>query len=101
MFAEHIGFSIWVLWTIVVLNLGNVGITLSVPELFLLTAVPNLQAAETPAERVAVAAANVDWVVPALSFLASYLFFAGVTWFCYLRRSFATGRVPSLAYAGV
>jgi NNP family nitrate/nitrite transporter-like MFS transporter len=42
MFAEHIGFSIWVLWTIVVLNLGNIGITLSVSELFLLTLVPNL-----------------------------------------------------------
>jgi len=42
MFAEHIGFSIWVLWTIVVLNLGNVGITLSVSELFLLTLLPNL-----------------------------------------------------------
>jgi NNP family nitrate/nitrite transporter-like MFS transporter len=42
MFAEHIGFSIWVLWTIVVLNLANIGITLSVSELFLLTLVPNL-----------------------------------------------------------
>jgi NNP family nitrate/nitrite transporter-like MFS transporter len=42
MFAEHIGFSIWVLWTIVVLNLANIGITLSVSELFLLTVVPNL-----------------------------------------------------------
>jgi len=42
MFAEHIGFSIWVLWTIVVLNLGNIGITLSVSELFLLTLLPNL-----------------------------------------------------------
>jgi MFS transporter, NNP family, nitrate/nitrite transporter len=42
MFAEHIGFSIWVLWTIVVLNLGNIGINLSVSELFLLTVVPNL-----------------------------------------------------------
>lgn len=42
MFAEHIGFSIWVLWTIVVLNLGNIGINLSVSELFLLTLVPNL-----------------------------------------------------------
>ncbi len=41
-FAEHIGFSVWVLWTIVVLNLGNVGISLSVPELFWLTAAPNL-----------------------------------------------------------
>ena len=41
-FAEHIGFSIWVLWTIVVLNLGNIGIALSVSELFLLTLIPNL-----------------------------------------------------------
>ncbi|HEX6944965.1 MAG TPA: MFS transporter, partial [Casimicrobiaceae bacterium] len=40
--AEHLGFSIWVLWTIIVLNLGNAGITLSVPEQFWLTAVPNL-----------------------------------------------------------
>ncbi|MGI9033014.1 MAG: MFS transporter [Acidimicrobiales bacterium] len=42
MFAEHLGFSIWVIWTIVVLNLGNVGINLTVPEQFWLTAVPNL-----------------------------------------------------------
>jgi NNP family nitrate/nitrite transporter-like MFS transporter len=42
MFAEHIGFNVWVLWTIVVLNLGNAGITLSVSELFVLTLVPNL-----------------------------------------------------------
>ena len=42
MFAEHIGFCVWVLWTIVVLNLANHGITLSVSELFLLTLVPNL-----------------------------------------------------------
>ena len=41
-FAEHLGFSIWVLWTIVVINLGNVGIALSLPEQFWLTAVPNL-----------------------------------------------------------
>jgi NNP family nitrate/nitrite transporter-like MFS transporter len=41
-FGEHLGFSVWVLWTIIVLNLGNIGITLSVSELFLLTAVPNL-----------------------------------------------------------
>ena len=41
MFAEHIGFCVWVLWTIVVLNLGNAGIDLPVPELFLLTIVPN------------------------------------------------------------
>src|SRR5215212_6359579 len=41
-FAEHIGFSVWVLWTIVVINLVHVGITLSLPEQFWLTAVPNL-----------------------------------------------------------
>src|SRR3954471_5134214 len=40
--AEHLGFSIWVLWTIIVINLGNVGIVLSLPEQFWLTAVPNL-----------------------------------------------------------
>ncbi|MEO5679917.1 MAG: MFS transporter, partial [Acidimicrobiales bacterium] len=42
MFAEHVGFSIWVIWTIVVINLANIGIALSVPEQFWLTAVPNL-----------------------------------------------------------
>jgi NNP family nitrate/nitrite transporter-like MFS transporter len=42
MFAEHIGFCVWVLWTIVVLNLGNAGITMSLSELFTLTLVPNL-----------------------------------------------------------
>lgn len=42
MFAEHIGFSVWVLWTIVVLNLSNAGIDLPVSELFVLTLVPNL-----------------------------------------------------------
>ncbi len=41
-FVENLGFSIWVLWTIVVLNLGNIGIALSVPEQFWLTAIPNL-----------------------------------------------------------
>jgi NNP family nitrate/nitrite transporter-like MFS transporter len=41
-FAEHIGFCIWVVWTIVVINLANIGIVLSVPEQFWLTAVPNL-----------------------------------------------------------
>jgi NNP family nitrate/nitrite transporter-like MFS transporter len=42
MFAEHLGFAVWVIWTIVVINLVNVGINLTVPELFWLTAVPNL-----------------------------------------------------------
>lgn len=41
-FTEHLGFSIWVMWTIVVINLGNVGITMSISEQFWLTAVPNL-----------------------------------------------------------
>jgi NNP family nitrate/nitrite transporter-like MFS transporter len=40
--TEHIGFCIWVLWTIVVINLGNIGIELSLSETFWLTAVPNL-----------------------------------------------------------
>ncbi|HWI74501.1 MAG TPA: MFS transporter, partial [Baekduia sp.] len=41
-FAEHLGFCIWSIWAIVVINLVNVGITLSVPEQFWLTATPNL-----------------------------------------------------------
>jgi NNP family nitrate/nitrite transporter-like MFS transporter len=41
-FAENLGFSVWVLWTIVVINLANVGIQLSLSEAFWLTAVPNL-----------------------------------------------------------
>jgi NNP family nitrate/nitrite transporter-like MFS transporter len=41
-FAEHLGFSIWVLWTVIVINLSNIGITMSVPEQFWLTAIPNL-----------------------------------------------------------
>ena len=40
--AEHLGFSVWVLWTVVVINLGNVGIKLSIGDQFLLTALPNL-----------------------------------------------------------
>ena len=42
MFAEHLGFGVWVVWTIVVLNLANVGIKLSISQLFLLTLLPNL-----------------------------------------------------------
>jgi NNP family nitrate/nitrite transporter-like MFS transporter len=41
-FAENLGFSIWVLWTIVVINLANIGIALSLSEQFWLTAIPNL-----------------------------------------------------------
>jgi NNP family nitrate/nitrite transporter-like MFS transporter len=57
-----------------------------------------VKAAETPAEKVSVAAAHADWSIPALwVFLGSYIVFAGVTWFFYLRTSFATSRVPSVA----
>jgi MFS transporter, NNP family, nitrate/nitrite transporter len=41
-FAEHLGFSIWVLWTVIVINLSNIGIALTLPEQFWLTAIPNL-----------------------------------------------------------
>ncbi len=41
-FAENLGFCIWVLWTIIVINLGNVGIELTISQMFWLTAVPNL-----------------------------------------------------------
>ena len=48
------------------------------------------------------AAAQADWSVSALwVFLGSYAVFAGLTWFFYLRRSFATKTVPSLARASV
>lgn len=42
MFADHLGFCVWVVWTIVVLNLVNIGIKLAVSQLFLLTLLPNL-----------------------------------------------------------
>src|SRR5918997_2977528 len=61
-----------------------------------------IKAAETPEEKLAIAQANADWSVPALwVFLGAYAVFAGVTWFFYLRRSFATARVPSLAHAAI
>lgn len=41
-FAENLGFSIWVLWTIIVINLANAGIELTISQMFWLTAVPNL-----------------------------------------------------------
>ncbi|WP_336080933.1 MFS transporter [Nocardia sp. SSK8] len=41
-------------------------------------------------------------MVPAFwAYAAVFLVMAAVTWWCYLRASFATDRVPSLAYAGV
>ena len=61
-----------------------------------------VKAAETPSEKLAIAQAHADWSVPALwVFLGAYVVFAGMTWFFYLRKSVATGRVPSLAYASV
>jgi len=61
-----------------------------------------MKAAETPAQRAAIAQANADWSVPALwVFLGAYVVLAGMTWFCYLRRSLGVRRVPSLAHASV
>ena len=61
-----------------------------------------VKAAKTPADKVAVAAAHADWSVPALwVFLVSYVVFAGVTWFVYMRENVATEKIPSLAYARV
>lgn len=42
MFAEHLAFGMWVVWTVVVLDLADAGIKLAVPDLFLLTLLPNL-----------------------------------------------------------
>jgi MFS transporter, NNP family, nitrate/nitrite transporter len=59
-------------------------------------------AAKTVDAKLAVAQANADWSTSALwVFLGAYAVFAVMTWFCYLRRSFAVQRVPSLAYARV
>jgi NNP family nitrate/nitrite transporter-like MFS transporter len=57
-----------------------------------------VKAAETPADKLAVAQANAEWSIPALwVFVGAYVVFGGVTWFVYLRRSFAIRRIPSLA----
>ena len=59
-------------------------------------------AADSVEEKLAVARTNDDWSTSALwVFLAAYVVFAALTWFCYLRRSFAVARVPSLAHAGI
>ena len=61
-----------------------------------------VKAAETPPEKLAVAQSMADWSIPALYvFLFAYLVFAAMTWFFYLRTSFATDKVPSLAHAAV
>ncbi|HEV7808318.1 MAG TPA: MFS transporter [Solirubrobacteraceae bacterium] len=61
-----------------------------------------VKAAESPAEKLAVAQAHADWSIPALYvFLGAYVLFALLTWFFYLRKSFATARVASLAHASI
>ncbi len=61
-----------------------------------------VKAAVEPADKLAIAQAHADWSVSALwVFLGFYAVFAFTTWFFYLRRSFATDRVPSLANATV
>jgi NNP family nitrate/nitrite transporter-like MFS transporter len=62
-----------------------------------------VKAAATPADKVAIAAAHSDWSVPALwVFLGSYVVFAGVTWFVYLRTTFAArAATPTLAGASI
>jgi NNP family nitrate/nitrite transporter-like MFS transporter len=59
-------------------------------------------AAKTLPEKLAIASAHDDWSTSAMwVFLIAYVVFAFMTWFYYLRRSFAVARVPSLAHAGV
>jgi MFS transporter, NNP family, nitrate/nitrite transporter len=54
------------------------------------------------ADKLQIAQAHADWSVPALwVFLGAYVVFAGMTWFFYLRRSFAARRIPSLAHASI
>jgi NNP family nitrate/nitrite transporter-like MFS transporter len=61
-----------------------------------------IKAAKTPAQKLAVAHAHAAWSVGALwVFVACYVGFALITWFFYLRKSFATTAVPSLAHASV
>jgi NNP family nitrate/nitrite transporter-like MFS transporter len=61
-----------------------------------------VKAAVEPADKLAIAQAHADWSVPALwAFLGVYAALGFTTWFCYMRRSFAVDRVPSLAKAAV
>jgi NNP family nitrate/nitrite transporter-like MFS transporter len=61
-----------------------------------------IKAAETPAEKLAIAQTHADWSVPALwVFLGAYAVFAGMTWFFYLRKRLAVRKVPSFAHASV
>jgi NNP family nitrate/nitrite transporter-like MFS transporter len=61
-----------------------------------------VKAAQTPAEKLSVAQSMSDWALPALYvFLGAYVVFAAMTWFFYLRTSFATDRIASFAHASV
>jgi NNP family nitrate/nitrite transporter-like MFS transporter len=61
-----------------------------------------VKAAPTPPAKLAVAQSMADWSIPALYvFLLAYLVFAGMTWFFYLRTSFATDKVASFAHASI
>ncbi|HWD07485.1 MAG TPA: MFS transporter [Actinomycetota bacterium] len=40
--TDHLGFCLFVVWTIVVINLGNIGISLTLSQQFVLTLIPNL-----------------------------------------------------------
>src|SRR5271165_2690388 len=41
-FTEHIGFSVWLLWSIVAVNLNKAGFSFTTSQLFWLVAIPNL-----------------------------------------------------------
>src|SRR5439155_10453119 len=67
-----------------------------------LSTVVEMKAATLPAQKAAIAHAHAGWSIPALwVFLGAYVVLAGLTWFCYLRRSVGTARIPSLASAAV
>src|SRR4051794_9903349 len=40
--AEHLGFSVWVMWSIVTVNLNSVGFAFTESQLFWLVAIPSL-----------------------------------------------------------
>lgn len=40
--TDHLGFCVWVMWTVVVINLGNAGLPVTLSEQFVLALVPNL-----------------------------------------------------------
>jgi NNP family nitrate/nitrite transporter-like MFS transporter len=61
-----------------------------------------IKAAQTPAEKLAIAQGHADWAVPALSaFLVAYVVLGAMTWFFYLRKAIGVRRIPSLARASI